>query len=116
MDIHISERIREDPRLFTVVDRASKLLAVEAPPSGQFVKADWDVVAPGGQGRPSEFVEVKVSDRWSGDAATRFTADDLMDQPLVEARLIRLWGDLLQDRSHKQLEELRATAAASEGD
>jgi hypothetical protein len=114
MDIRVSNRIKSDSSLSFAVDQASKVLVAEAPPTGRFVTADWNIIATEGGGPTAAIIELKMTDPWSGDAAMRFTPDDLTDRSRVETSLLRLWGDLLEDRSHKQIEELHSVGSAAE--
>ena len=110
-EIKIPESIREDKNLADSVNRASKLLAAQAPPSGALTTAEWrlhfDV-------RQRPIIDLSLRD-WIGDAATSFTPSDLANDRFMESRLIRLWGDLLQDRSHKQISQFAQPSTESEG-
>jgi hypothetical protein len=80
---------------------ATRLLE-EAAGSAPNLKIEWDR-SNDENGRP--VYTLRLSDR-SGSASGGFSPEDLRDTTHLRYRLIRLWGDLLQARSHKQLQEL----------
>jgi hypothetical protein len=71
-------------------------------PSADSVTAEWDR-AEDAQGRP--VVTLRLSD-WTGSVTAVFAPNELQSLSHMRARLYRLWGDLLQIRSTKQLQEL----------
>ncbi len=111
MEVTIAQEIREEPRLAAAVDRATRLLGVEAPPSGARARADWSIV-PSSLGPPR--IRLELRDPWDGDAAIRFSPEELDDPERLQFRIFQIWSQLLQDRSHKQIRAL--STAASEGD
>ncbi len=101
-EIEIDREIRRNPTLHAAVDRATRMLEEELGKSAGLVSAEW--VYSEADKNP---LILKISD-WTGSAATRIS--DAALEPAFESRLRivlgRLWGDLLQIRSHKQMEVL----------
>jgi hypothetical protein len=102
----IQPSIRENPHLASSVSRASRLLEAELGPSTGGVTAEWSRTRDA-RGRP--LLELKISD-FSGAVNAQFAPEELTNESQVQSRLIRLWGDLLQVRSHKLLDQLSKTA------
>lgn len=94
----IDPRIEADDRLRSLVDRANRLLESELGPSGDTVSTSWQL---------DELLEdnlwLEIED-WTGRVKTRFSLDELASPRQTSARLVRLWGDLLQIRSHREIE------------
>jgi hypothetical protein len=105
----ISDSIQKDSNLSRAVERSTRQLEEQLGPSRDRVTAEWCLSEGPG------LVELTVTDGM-GTAAYRFTPKQLADPDYVEGRLIRLWGDVLQMRSHKELDELRQLVAQLEGD
>lgn len=103
-EVRIPEEIRKAPELASAVGRADEVLSLYAPPSGVHVTANWELSYD--EQRHPVF-DLGLHDKWEANASARFTLDELNDQQTLERRLNWLWGDLLQDRSHKQIEELK---------
>jgi len=100
MDVNISKDISARPDLEAAIKGASKLLEEELGASAASVKADWNLT----RDRDGRLVvELLVSD-WTGAVGYRFSPDELSNQAHTRLRLHRLWGDLLQVRSHAQLD------------
>ena len=104
MNVEVEDRIKRDPANDARIARAVRLLEDELGPSRDHVAADW-IVNRDNQGK--EVFELRVIDSAESDSArSRFTHEELGDEELVRSRIHRLWGDILQARSHKQLERL----------
>ena len=66
-----------------------------------------------GAGRP--LVELVLTDATTATSVTgRFTRRELRNSEKMEARLNRLWGNLLQEVSHKRMRRLRESVAVLE--
>jgi hypothetical protein len=78
-------------------------------PSAQLVTAEWNQ-SKDEQGRV--FYTLKIADR-IGEVQASFTPDELKSSANLRDRLSDLWGDLLQRRSHTQLQELWAAVEGS---
>jgi hypothetical protein len=103
MQIKIQGEIERDPGLSSTISRASRLLEAQAPPSGANTTADWELSF---DEHRHPVIKLKLSDRWMADAQAQFSPAELTNEPFLESRFNWLWGDLLQDRSHKQLQRL----------
>jgi hypothetical protein len=115
MEVHYSPETREWAAGFTLLERASTLLASILPPqSSQLVKAEWSrVLDP--QGRP--LYRLTIRD-FTGEASTDFSPDELQNALHMKVRLARLWGDLLQIRNNQQhlhVQTISAEVAAGSG-
>ena len=99
MNINISELIRDDPQLRPRVERAGQLLEQLFGPASGGVTVKWSCDVP-------SFIHLDLSDSTGATATTPFTANELTNENYLRARLYRVWGDLLQDRSHRQLQVL----------
>ena len=102
MKMQIEEKIRNDPKWAAAVDRANLLLQAELGPTGELASASWNLVQDNGS---SPRVDLTLSD-WSGAVEGRFSFKDLQSTPFLQRRLNRLWGDLLEIRSDKQIAKL----------
>jgi hypothetical protein len=94
----IDPRIKADDRLRSLVDKANRLLESELGPSGDTVSASWQLED--NQGRSQLWLEIED---WTGRVRTKFSLEELDSPRQTSARLVRLWGDLLQIRSHRQI-------------
>ncbi len=81
---------------------ATKVLEEVLGPSAKIVSAEWDR---GENERGRIVYTLKVRD-YTGEVSAAFDPDELRSLSDLRYRLLRLWGDLLQIRSHKQLQEL----------
>jgi hypothetical protein len=112
MHVNVQEKIRNNPELASAVVQATNLLEAEVGQSNGSVTADWNLIRDD-SGR--NLIGLTLSD-FTGSVAAQFTHDEIMQSPRVEGRLVRLWGDLLQVRSHKQLEKLKQLVQGLEDD
>jgi hypothetical protein len=104
-NVEIDPAIQADPSLLSSVRRGNELLEVELGRSAGLVSAAWSLLR---DGRDHPLVRLEISD-WTGHAGAVFTPEDLKNADLLQGRMIRLWGDLLQIRSHQLLSDLQAT-------
>ena len=65
------------------------------------------------RGRPLLWLEIKD---WSGEAQAKFAPDELKNPRQTSSKIIRLWGDLLQTRSHKQVADLEKQPSRLSGE
>jgi len=99
----VSDDIRADEQLLGKVNHATDLLIQELGPSAGMVEATWHIDP---DNRQRRVIELDFRDV-TGHAHTRFSEDELAGEDRrLSWRLSRLWGDLLQDRSRRQLEKL----------
>jgi hypothetical protein len=96
------ESLRQADELFMLAQQATRRLEEVLGRSGDPVTAEWGRTTDE-QGRP--VVTLRLSD-WAGTVMARFSPAELTHADTLGARLHRLWGDLLQVRSHRQLDKL----------
>jgi hypothetical protein len=106
------EKIRKNEALYGDVIRANALLEAESGSSGGLVRAEWDLTQ---DERGRDLLTLTLSD-YSGEVTTRLTPADLANAGLLRVRFHRLWGDLLQVRSGKQVEKLQQLVRELGGD
>jgi hypothetical protein len=109
-ELAIDERIQRDSRLSSAVARATSMLEVELGRSASRIKADWTLSSE--NGRPK--IVLALSDS-TGEMEATFTPSELRDESRLEARLIRFWGDFLEESSHKLLEPILESVREHEG-
>ncbi|MGA7496377.1 MAG: hypothetical protein WBX00_06565 [Isosphaeraceae bacterium] len=98
--VTIDPRIEADDRLLSLVDKANRLLESELGPSGDTVSASWQL-----DERLEDNLWLEIED-WTGRVRTKFSLEELASPRQTSARLVRLWGDLLQVRAQEQIESL----------
>src|SRR5207253_765718 len=84
----------------------------DAPDIDCTVRAEWKMTR---DERGKSLVALTLSD-WTSSVTGCFAPDELKNAAKLEGRLSHLWGDLLQDRSHKQLKKLRESVSQLEDD
>lgn len=109
--LELDPAIEANPDLLAAVRRANELLEVELGRSSGLVSASWKLLY---DDRDRILLRLTISD-WTGSVYTIFTPDDLKDAWKTQGRISWLWGDLLQIRSHKLLDEMQAASANQEG-
>ncbi len=102
MNVIYSDEVRNEGEL----QRATKVLEEVIGRSFEKYTAEWDKTADG-NGR-SNF-RLRLSDR-TGEIRAEFAPAEFQNQSHLRRRLIRLWGDLLEIRSHKLLDDLMGDA------
>jgi hypothetical protein len=80
-------------------------------PAAARVKAEWDRQT---DAKGRLLFILSLTD-WTGSVRADFAPDELRSADHLRYRLHRLWGDLLQVRSQKQLEQLTGAGGATEG-
>lgn len=102
MNTSVQKEIQERSDLAPRVEEANTLLeTVLGASSAALIQADWSLDKDA-MGRP--LLLLRLSD-WTGSVGYRFAPDELDNKVHMTRRLQRLWGDLLQVRSHVQLDE-----------
>jgi hypothetical protein len=108
----VTEAISGNQRLSKLVQSAHQMLLDSLGPFRVQVHEDWSLEKDP-KGRP--LVRLRLSDFTVKDGVKdEFAPDELENPGELRYRLHRLWGDLLQDRSHKLLRNL-VDGDASEG-
>ncbi len=107
MRTNVSGAINSDRTLSEAVGRATALLAEELGESSGLVHADWGLLTD--DAGPKLVQLVLVDSLTNSPVIAKFAPDEFKNQNHLLGRLRRLWGDLLQIRSHHQLHELRSS-------
>jgi hypothetical protein len=110
-EVVYTDRARQDLNELAALQAVTDILERVAARSSDTVVAEWDRTTDP-HGGPA-FI-LRLSD-WSGAASAVFAPRDLKPTNLLWARLYSLWGDLLQNRSHRLREERVALATGEEG-
>jgi hypothetical protein len=104
--------IKVSPDLTPSIEQADKILASVIGNTVVSAKADWSEER---DAQDRRVVKLTISDP-SSSVSALFTPSELKNVKRLERRLIRLWGDLLQEVSHKQSAKLRQVVSELEGD
>ncbi len=104
-----ADNLKQSGNLLALAERASALLEEVLGASASLASAEWDCAA---DDRGRAVVTLRLWDS-TGEARTRFTPKELTDPNRLRVRFHRLWGDILQIRSHKQLQELTDTRGST---
>ena len=94
--------IKQMGGLLGLAQQATSSLEDVLGPSAELVTAEWDRSE---DVRGRSLVLLRLSD-FTGSATATFEPWELESATHMRSRLHRLWGDLLQVRSHQQLQEL----------
>jgi hypothetical protein len=103
MNHTVNGPINNDPVLGPRVERATQILKEIIGPTFDSVVVRWGTTQDA-SGRP--LVSLQLSDFTGASGDLKFSPDQLANQEQVRARLYRVWGDVLQSRSHRQLNQL----------
>jgi hypothetical protein len=103
MNITISEAIRNSPQSKSCVDQANQTLKEVIGRYDNRVSASWEY-QPFASGTPK--LVLVLTDSSGATTEALFTASDFASKERLKARLYTVWGDLLQDLSHKQLSQM----------
>jgi hypothetical protein len=95
--------INSDPVLGPRVRRASEVLQEIIGLTSEAVGAEWGLVA---DANHRQLIRLTLTDSTGARQEVKFTPDELAREERLRARLNKAWGDLLQDRSHQQLNHL----------
>jgi len=111
MKVTYEESIRQTDELFASTQQATRLLEDVLGRSADRVTAQWER-STDENGR--SVVILHLSD-WTATVTARFSSAELNQAETLRARLHRLWGDLLQVRSHRLLDELLESIESASG-
>jgi hypothetical protein len=100
MNVKYSDRVKQGGG--ALLDQAAAVLEEVVGEAAGRVRAEWDQ-AENGRGRPAYTLRLTDGPE---EVTTTFAAEELRAPRELRYRLIRLWGDLLEKRSHRQLKEL----------
>jgi hypothetical protein len=110
-NVIFTEKTKQSAGGYALLQQASRTLEEILGQSGSLVTAEWDR---GEDDRGRTLYILRISD-WTGSATAVFAPADLEHAGHLRSRLYRLWGDLLQVRSHYQLQELADSSGPKEG-
>jgi hypothetical protein len=102
VNIAYSESARQWGEGYTLLQQATMRLEEIGGPSAGQVKAEWDRAE---DSRGRTIYTLRLSD-WTGAVSAAFAPEELRNSTHMRYRLLRLWGDLLQVRSDKLLQDL----------
>jgi len=103
-EVRFADKVKRSPYYFRLVRRVTGELETVVGQSMGQIRVRWEY-AEDAQRRPLYILVVE--DDTSRESAA-FTPADLENEAALPARLSRLWGDLLQDQNHKQLQRIGA--------
>lgn len=101
MKVIYSDKARQGGEGATLLQEATKRLDEVLGPSADRVTAEWDRKDDNGHA----LYTLRISDQ-TESATASLAPDELTSPALLRMRLHLLWGDLLQERNHKELQEL----------
>jgi hypothetical protein len=102
MNVTYNEGVDQVSESNTLLQQATQCLEEVLGPSSGQVNVDW-ALTKDAKGRA--VYTLRLSDQ-SGSVTDQFGPDELRCGRPLRYRLNRLWGDLLQERSHQQLRRL----------
>jgi hypothetical protein len=105
MSTTYTQRLHDRPELLNAAQQASTVLDDVLGESAERVDATWDAIT---DQKGRELVVLTVQDPFAGAVSTEFSPDEFQSRRHLDRRLYRFWGDVLQTRSHVQLDQLRA--------
>jgi len=109
----IDKMIQVKTHLLGLVRQATEVLDVEM---GESRLKDKVVAVWGLESSPSDsWPDLSISLTLLGDGqpiVEKFTPDELEDRSYLHGRMLKLWGDYLQNLSHQQLQEMRANSSS----
>ena len=112
--ITVEPRISADPELHALIESANRVLDHELGPSSGQVEAAWFYAADSESPSNGPMIGLSIKDK-AESASTIVSRSELSDPHRIAVRVLRLWGDLLQVRSHKQLASLAESTPQVEG-
>ncbi len=101
--VSFTEKLQRNRELFHLAQKTTEWLEEIVGSSAGLTEAEWDV---GEDARGRAVVTLRLSD-WTGSVTGVFDPRELESAKETRFRLHRIWGDLLQIRSHRQLEEIQ---------
>jgi hypothetical protein len=102
MNVTHTDRIKKTDEAYDRLQEATDLLEEAIGPSAGSANGEWDQIK-NDKGHP--LYTLRISD-WTDTATASFTPDELQAKTHMRVRLCRLWGNLLQTRNHRELQQL----------
>jgi hypothetical protein len=110
MNVTYTDKAKQVPEEYALLQRATAYLEEVAGSSGAGVTVSWDRSDSGHRYR----YLLRLSD-FTGEASETFFPSELWSSKRMRWPLLRLWGDLLQIRSHKLMDKLIGVGEPAEG-
>jgi hypothetical protein len=107
MQVQYSDKIRQNPELFALVEQASRPLEQVAPHSVAGATAQWDLTRDG-QGQSLVTLRLSVG---VDSVATQFTPEQLRWTIRSWQRFYSIWSDLLEARDRRRFKDLLEPAS-----
>jgi hypothetical protein len=104
MNIKYTDRIKQWDDGYTLTQHATNRLAEVLGNSAAVVTGEWDSIE---DERGRTLLTLRLKDH-TGQVFGKFAPEELRSPAQTSFRLYRLWGDLLQARSMKQLEGMNS--------
>jgi len=104
--VEYSENSKRSNAIPALLQQATKRLEEVLGPSAAWVMVRWDQH---GNGNGRSHFTLWISD-WTGEVSSSFSSEELRSYSQERYPWLRIWGDLLQVRSHKQLEAVTGAA------
>lgn len=102
MNVTYSQRAQQSQEARALLEQATALLEEILEQSAGVVKTEWDRNE---DEKGRSLFTLRISDS-TGSVSTVFDLQELASPKRMRVRLYRLWGQLLQTRVDKQLQEL----------
>ncbi len=106
MQVQYRPELMAEPKLQEIVRSATPVLEEAIGPPASRVTVTWGL-RQDESGRT--LIQLRVAD-WSVEAAAEFAPKELQPPDSARRRFIRLWGDLLQEASRRQIQLLEAAS------
>jgi hypothetical protein len=100
-----TDRARQNPKDYAALQAVTNMLEEVTRQSGDVVTAEWDKA---GDPHGGPAYVLRLSD-WSGSATKIFAPHDLQPTNTLWSQPYAVWGDLLRERSHRLIEEMRSS-------
>jgi len=108
MNVNYAARAKQSGEAYTLMQKATKWLEEATGKSSAMVRAEWDQCED--EKGQTQFT-LRVSDT-KDFAMASFSLDELASPADMRYLLIRLWGEVLQARSHRLVNKLLETGVS----
>jgi hypothetical protein len=109
MEISYSPKIKQWHQGYALLQNATTVLEDVLGTSATYVKGEWDSRE---DERGRVLITLKIND-FTDEALASFAPDEFASMLHVRIRMHQLWGQLLQQRNHRQLQEIEAGSQES---
>jgi hypothetical protein len=105
MNVTYSEKVRQSPETYALLQQATTGLEEAIGPSAGSIRAEWDQTE---DEKHQPRYTLRISDP-KVSATASLDLEELTRPSFRKFRLLRIWSDLLMARSHKQQDDLQGT-------